>query len=122
MSCVQKEMFGGRVEGSGKVEGEISKPVNLVLGKVRATSMSHAPVPLPMSAILRGPRWRERLMLMVGWIRKPRVWVVMWCCSSSLVEEFGVRFSYWGRRRKNTFQVFPRCGGGLLDWDLVSLS
>lgn len=64
---------------------------------------------------------------MVGWIRKPRVWVVMWCCSSSLVEGVGVRFGSYigGGDVLRTFQVFPRCGRRFLllrDWDLVSLS
>ncbi len=63
---MRKETFGGRFEGLGKAEGEISKPINLALGKMRATSISHEPVPAPISAILRVPCCWERPLLIVG--------------------------------------------------------
>ena len=46
-------------------------------------SSSQAPVPAPMSAILR----LGEVSGMFGWMRKPKVLVVMICCSSSLFEK-----------------------------------
>lgn len=43
-------------------------------------------MPVPMSAILRV----GEVVGMLGWMRKPRVLVVMMCCSSNLVEGSGL--------------------------------
>lgn len=53
-----------------------------VRGRLLATSKSQIPVPVPMSAILAV----GEISGMLGWIRKPKVLVVMRCCSSSLYE------------------------------------
>jgi hypothetical protein len=61
-----------------------SKPVNWhVGGRLLATSRSQIPVPVPMSAILRV----GELSGMLGWMRKPKVLIVMRCCSSSLFQK-----------------------------------
>jgi hypothetical protein len=83
MSCSLNVTFCGHVDGGGKVEGVMSKPVNWhVEGRLLATSKSQIPVPVPMSATLRVGEVVE----MLGWIRKPRVLVVKKCCSSSLLK------------------------------------
>ena len=83
MSWILKDTFDGRFSAGGKAEEEMSKPVSRhVDGRVLATSRSQAPVPGPMSAILRV----GEMAGMLGWMRKPRVLVVMMCCSSSLFE------------------------------------
>lgn len=65
----------------------MSKPVRwLVRGRLLATSRSQIPVPVAMSATLRV----GDVVGILGWIRKPRVFVVKMCCSSSLLRsEFG---------------------------------
>lgn len=68
----------------------MSYPVSwAVVGSVDETSSIQIPVPVPISAILRVGEVSVREML--GWIRKPRVWVVKMCCSSSLYEVVSIR-------------------------------
>ncbi len=90
MSWILKDTFGGNVSGGGKPEGETSKPVSWqVGGKLLATSKSQIPVPAPMSAILI----LDEMSGMLGWMRKPKVLVVMRCCSSSRIERSVSMFS-----------------------------
>ncbi len=54
MSWILNNTFDGRFSAGGKAEEETSKPVRRhVDGRVLARSRSQAPVPVPMSAILR---------------------------------------------------------------------
>ena len=81
MSWILNDTFGGHVCDGGNAYEEISKPVSWhVGGRLLATSRSQIPVPVPMSAILRA----DEMSGMLGWMRKPKVLVVMRCCSSSL--------------------------------------
>lgn len=82
MSWVLKVTFVSHVEDVGKAEEEKSNPVSWqVDGSVLATSRSQIPVPVAMSAILRV----DEVSGIFGWTRKPRVLVVISCCSFNLV-------------------------------------
>ena len=79
--------MGGSVWVGGNAEDEMSKPVSWhVGGRLLATSKSQIPVPAPMSAILIV----GEMSGMLGWMRKPKVLVVMRCCSSSLSDTFSL--------------------------------
>lgn len=81
MSWILKVTLAGQAVDGGKPEGVLSYAVSWhVDGRERATSRSHIPVPAPTSATLSV----GDVTGMFGWMRKPRILVVVSCCSSSL--------------------------------------